>query len=62
MLKIPESRTDLLRIAESMHPRTERVGAYYVSDDLRHYYVVFKNSNLPFYIGTDEMEENQNDY
>ena len=54
MLKIPENRTDLLRIAESMHPRTDRVDAYYISDDLRHYYVVFKNSNLPFYIGTDD--------
>lgn len=57
MLKIPEDRKDLLQIAESMHPRTNRVSAYYVSDDLCHYYVAFKGSPLTFYIGTDENKK-----
>lgn len=58
LIKISDDCTALLATAESMHPRTDRVGAYYISENLHDYYVIFKNSNLPFYIGSDyDFEE-----
>ena len=54
LIKIPDDCPTLLATAESMHPCTDRVGAYYISEDFHNYYVMFKGSNLPFYIGSDD--------
>lgn len=57
LIRIPDNCPNLLATAEKLHPRTDNVAGYYISADMNNYYVMFKGSTLPFYIGSDSGEE-----
>lgn len=54
LIRLTKDYPQLLANAESMHQRTDKVQDYYIAQDMHNYYVIFKGSSLPFYIGSDE--------